>query len=104
MQVTLLTLFLFFQILHSSLAGVLRLTHPASQQEDGSTHTPHTHSARPQTTLPAYPTAASGAQMLPRNSYLPWLGAVGPTLGYLLLYIYKYEHTNVYRDCFNTPI
>ena len=37
------------------------------------------------TNSPAYPTAASIRQMLPRNSCLRWLGAMGPTLGYLLL-------------------
>ena len=78
---------LFFQI-HSSLAGVLH--HGLSSQPASPGRQAHIHNARPHPLHPLHPTnfmPLSGAQTLPRNSCLRWLGAVGPTLGYVLLVI-----------------
>ena len=51
---------------------------------DRQAHT-HTHNAHPHPLHPTNFLPLSGAQTLPRNSCLRWLGALGPTLGYQLL-------------------
>ena len=76
---------------------------PASSTTASPSHTPHTprhphttHRTRARTHHPpAYPTAASGAQTLPRNSCLRSLGTVGLKLGALLLALIRHKCRDV---------